>query len=80
LKRFVQMTRTADPHGTTGVGDLPTDMRLIDRRKLGEIERLERQAIVNALARCHGNKSTAAEELGVSRATLYRKIKTYRLS
>jgi len=80
LKRFVQTTRTANPHGATDLADLPSDMQMRECRRLGEIERLERQAIVNALARCHGNKSTAAEELGVSRATLYRKIKSYRLA
>jgi len=80
VKRFVQTARTTNPHGPTGIANLPSDMQVKDRRKLGEIERLERQAIVNALARCRGNKSTAAEELGVSRATLYRKIKIYRLA
>ena len=80
VRRFVQTTRSANPQGSIGVRSLPADMQIKDRRVLGEIERLERQAIINALTRCNGNKSTAAQELGVSRATLYRKIKTYRLA
>ncbi|MBI1749319.1 MAG: sigma-54-dependent Fis family transcriptional regulator [Acidobacteria bacterium] len=39
------------------------------------IERLERFAIQQALALCHGNRTKAAELLGISRDTLYRKLR-----
>jgi DNA-binding NtrC family response regulator len=46
---------------------------------LKAIERVERDAIVRALRAASGNKAAAASELGISRATLYRKIHSYRI-
>jgi transcriptional regulator of acetoin/glycerol metabolism len=39
------------------------------------MEQLERNAILAALAECAGNKVQAAAKLGLSRATLYRKLR-----
>jgi sigma-54 dependent transcriptional regulator, acetoin dehydrogenase operon transcriptional activator AcoR len=39
----------------------------------------ERQAIVEAVRRSHGNLTQAARTLGVSRSTLYRKVERYHL-
>lgn len=49
------------------------------RRDLTMLEQLEVDGIVNALIRCDGNKVLAAEMLGISRSTLYRKISGYKL-
>jgi two-component system, NtrC family, response regulator HydG len=38
---------------------------------------VERNAILDALAQCHGNKKKAAELLGIQRPTLYNKMKRY---
>jgi PAS domain S-box-containing protein len=42
-------------------------------------EQEERQRIAEALEKCHGKRSTTARMLSMSRSTLWRKIKTYRL-
>jgi len=42
-----------------------------------EMEALERQRILDALARCGGNQTQAAELLGISRRTLLRRLDEY---
>jgi two-component system response regulator AtoC len=43
------------------------------------LDEIEKQAIIGALARCDGNRTRAAELLGVSRKTILNKIKQYGL-
>ncbi|HCC37200.1 MAG TPA: sigma-54-dependent Fis family transcriptional regulator [Treponema sp.] len=43
------------------------------------LEEIEKQAIITALSRCDGNRTKAAEHLGVSRKTILNKIKQYDL-
>ena len=43
----------------------------------GTLAKLERQAITDALKKHGGNKSAAAEELGISRRTLYNRLEAY---
>lgn len=42
-----------------------------------ELADVERRTIVRAMARCGGNHSAAAKAIGISRSTLYRKLKSY---
>ncbi|WP_308341523.1 helix-turn-helix domain-containing protein [Streptomyces sp. LBUM 1476] len=42
------------------------------------MEDAERTAILQALKRHGGNKARAASALGIGRATLYRKLRSYR--
>ena len=48
-------------------------------RLLREIEDFERERIVEALARCAGNQTQAAELLGISRRTLVTRLGVYDL-
>jgi transcriptional regulator of acetoin/glycerol metabolism len=61
--------------------DLPLDVRQqIDRTRLTRMERAERDTIMAALEASRGNKVIAADELGISRSSLYRKIERYGLA
>ncbi|MGL5809084.1 MAG: sigma-54-dependent Fis family transcriptional regulator [Nocardioides sp.] len=64
-------------HGTADVGDLPPGFGSGVRRKLTPLEWMAREAIIEALRANDGDKQKAAESLGISRASIYRKIKTY---
>ncbi|MFE2181305.1 sigma-54-dependent Fis family transcriptional regulator [Streptomyces sp. NPDC059455] len=58
--------------------ELPYGLRVPPAtRRLSGIERAERTAILEALRRHGDNKARAAESLGIGRATLYRKLRTY---
>ncbi len=46
-------------------------------RLLGQLEELDRQRIIGALAQCAGNQSKAAELLGISRRTLVTRLTDY---
>ncbi|GAB3697942.1 helix-turn-helix domain-containing protein [Saccharopolyspora tripterygii] len=63
--------------GPIEVGDLPAECRTVARRQLTQMESIERDAIVRSLAANHGNKGEAAADLSMSRATIYRKIRTF---
>lgn len=66
--------------GDIGLSDLPDEERLAaTRRALSPLEDLERRAILAALENAHGNKVAATRALGISRSTLYRKMRAYGL-
>ena len=44
-----------------------------------KIEKLEEEALRQALLECEGNISQTAKKLGIGRATIYRKAKKYGL-
>jgi PAS domain S-box-containing protein len=52
-----------------------------DAREIGltPLEEAEKEAILNALVLCRGNISRAARQLGIGRATLYRRLQRWRL-
>jgi transcriptional regulator of acetoin/glycerol metabolism len=54
--------------------DLPPEIQGFSRRLLSPLESIERDAITQSLLDAHGNKAKAAKALGMSRATIYRKI------
>jgi transcriptional regulator of acetoin/glycerol metabolism len=73
LRRIVQHRRS----GTIQPADLPPECRTVSRRLLSPLESMERDAIVQSLVDADGNKVRAARSLGMSRATIYRKIHEY---
>lgn len=59
---------------------LPVELQLTSqKRHLTAIEELELNAILEALRRHDGNKVAAAQSLGFSRSTLYRKLQSYHI-
>ena len=74
-------------NNTVSVRELPGELQLpsalqqIDRtmspQGVQSLDDMERAAILQALAHCHGNKKKAAELLGIQRPTLYNKLKRY---
>ena len=73
LKQVVQRRRA----GVIMPKDLPPECWTVSRRLLSPLESIERDAIVRSLQDQDGNKVRAAEALGMSRATIYRKIHEY---
>jgi sigma-54 dependent transcriptional regulator, acetoin dehydrogenase operon transcriptional activator AcoR len=73
LRRVVQRRRS----GIIYPGDLPPECWSVSRRLLSPLESIERDAIVQSLLDHEGNKARGAASLGMSRATIYRKIHEY---
>jgi transcriptional regulator of acetoin/glycerol metabolism len=66
--------------GRIAVADLPSECRSVTRQMLTRWQWIEREAIVDALAETKGNRAQAAAKLGISRATIYRRINTFGIS
>ena len=68
------------------VDDLPPDIKednlkspLIWEQSLNKDE-IEKRLIMDCLRKHNGNRNLAAKELGISRATIFRKIKKYSIN
>ncbi|WP_302621622.1 sigma-54-dependent Fis family transcriptional regulator [Mycobacterium malmoense] len=77
LRRVLTETVARQRSGIISADKLPPECRSVTRRKLTQMESLERDAIVRSLQDNGGNKQEAARALGMSRATIYRKINDY---
>lgn len=77
LRNVLTETLGRQRSGVIGIDTLPAECRSVTRRKLTRLEAMERDAIVRSLSENEGKKADAAEALGMSRATIYRKIKDY---
>lgn len=77
LRSTVQQLAHRMPGRTVSPTDLPHHLRPARGRTVGMLECAERDAIVSALRSTNGNRSRAADLLGIGRTTLYRKIQSY---
>jgi transcriptional regulator of acetoin/glycerol metabolism len=73
LRQVVQRRRV----GQVTPEDLPPECWTVSRRVLSPLESIERDAIVQSLLDYGGNKIRASRALGMSRATIYRRIREY---
>jgi transcriptional regulator with PAS, ATPase and Fis domain len=62
---------------STGSGSGPTDPSALSTTALAEMERM---TILRVFDQARGDKALAGKMLGISRATLYRKLKRYNIS
>jgi PAS domain S-box-containing protein len=58
----------------------PTALRQTASMPVGNLDSMEEQMIIKALERTGGQRTLAAEQLGISRRTLSRKLKEYSIS
>ncbi|MCH5642346.1 helix-turn-helix domain-containing protein [Gordonia sp. ABSL49_1] len=77
LRQMLREVVTHQRRGVITVKQLPPTCRSLSRHTLTRIEALERDAIVRSLEENGHNKIAAANALGISRATIYRKIKEF---
>jgi sigma-54 dependent transcriptional regulator, acetoin dehydrogenase operon transcriptional activator AcoR len=80
IEQLWDVLRRVAKHRRSGViqpADLPAECWTVSRRLLSPLESMERDAIVQGLLAYQGNKVKTAESLGMSRATIYRKIHEY---
>jgi len=66
--------------GTTGSGPSPVTQKARNDGQTLTMEEIERRAILGALEKTGGNRTQAAELLGIGLRTLQRKIKEYRMA
>jgi DNA-binding NtrC family response regulator len=88
LQNAIEYAVVLAQQGIIGIKELPTEIQLppalqqtelaaLPRSGVQTLDDVERTAIIQALAECHGNKKKAAELLGIQRPTLYNKMKRY---
>jgi transcriptional regulator with AAA-type ATPase domain len=71
------IVRAATASDIVDIGDLPVEVLAGNTQRLSRIETFERAEIVRVLSRSEVTMNQAARELGMSRATLYRKVSQY---
>jgi len=90
LKNMILQAVVASEGNTVELKDLPPEIAASvdlvqaaaatpDSAEVAGLEELERRAILTALARNNGHQGLAAEQLGISRRTLSRKLKQYKI-
>ena len=83
LRAVLENVLEQQPGNEIGVDHIPERYQRPHRpqkRRLSELEASEQAVIEAALARNGGNKVHAANELGISRSTLYARLKYFGIS
>jgi DNA-binding NtrC family response regulator len=92
LQNTIEYAVVLARQGQITVKELPAEVRLPvalqkseraanhhDPSAVRSLNEMERSAILDALAKCHGNKKKAAALLGIQRPTLYNKMRRYEI-
>lgn len=82
LRNAVEKMCVLSPNGEIGVDDIPDGMKSGHAKVLstsGTLEETEKAKILAVLEEVGGNRTKAAERLGISRRTIYRKLEEYGL-
>ncbi len=88
LENAIQSAALLAGSSTIAVADLPIELRTSQEKleaaapapaksKLSYLQEIERRAILDVLSAAHGNRIEAARRLGISKSTIYAKIKEY---
>lgn len=85
LECSIERAIALDRDGVIGMDDLPagepqrSEDKVIDRARQNSLtlSELEREYILEVLAECGGSRKRTAERLGITTATLWRKLKQY---
>lgn len=80
LREALSHALSQRPAGVLTAEDLPPYCYTRSLRQLSHLEQTERDAIINALQAYDGNRVKAAEHLGMSRSSLYRKLSRYAIT
>jgi transcriptional regulator of acetoin/glycerol metabolism len=79
LQNVLRRALLLRPHGQIDIEALPPELVLAAAEpRFGLIEQLEGEAILRTLQSTGGNVSRAAQVMGLSRATVYRRLHAYR--
>lgn len=82
LEEVVRAAARRARGGPIGIGHIADEVgggARVRRAQLSRLEALERAAIVDALRESHGNRARTATALGISRSTLYRRLRQFGL-
>jgi DNA-binding NtrC family response regulator len=83
LKNIIERAVVLAKGDTITLAELPAELKSIPVKKgiqsCKTLKSLEAEAIVNILRDCGGNKSKAAEMLGISRKALYKRLTEYKI-
>ena len=85
LEQVIERAIALDRDGVIGLDDLPfadsptASDKIIDRARSNTLtlSQLEREYILEVLAESGGSRKKTAEKLGITTATLWRKLKRY---